>query len=112
MKSKRDSQYYTKIAKQYCIDNGEFAVTRGNLQMLEDLYELFKYGRINVPLSEKPYSHPLNRHKYVLDKLDMEWHRPDRMTEKYYYNYPGIVNRPCRNFFFLDLEEEFSKSKR
>ena len=37
----KNSQYYSLIAKQYCIEHNTNMVTRGNLNQMEDLLDLF-----------------------------------------------------------------------
>lgn len=101
---RKDPQYYSKIARKYCIENDTLMVTRGNLNMMEDLLDLF--GADREKLKRKATSNGVFyyskyttlKSSYVLDRLDRESQKPNALFEKGYICYNGIINRPTRCF--------------
>ena len=98
---KRDTQHYSKIASQYLREHPEHGdmITYGDLQLMEDLFDLFGGNREGLKRECKVAgSGQKYRFKYVLDRLDRESQQPNAVFEKWYLNYPGIINKPTRAF--------------
>jgi hypothetical protein len=110
---RRDSQKYSKIARDYLYkiySNGKkdgidikLMVTWGDCQMMEDLFELFGGDRDHLREVTGHIGHHF-RYKYVMDKLDRESTKPDAIFNKYYICYNGIINRPTRCFKLKEWE--------
>lgn len=105
----KDSQYYSKIALQYCREHETNMVTRGDLNMMEDLLELFGGDR-NVLKKKATYNgvfymgdYITRKAQFVLNKLDRESKRPNAIFRKGYICYNGIINRPTRCFEIKEL---------
>lgn len=103
--TKKDSQYYSKIALKYMeeqIARGEVHnnyVTYGNLNMMEDLFRLFGGDpKKELEKSTCPHNYIQRKFGYVMNKLDKESKKPDAIFEKRYIHYKGIINRPTRCF--------------
>ena len=101
----KDSQYYSKIARQYCIEHNTNLVTRGNLNMMEDLLDLFDPKARDRLLDTSYYkgnvcygTYTTKKAQFVLNKLDRESKKPDAIFKKGYICYNGIINRPTRCF--------------
>lgn len=66
---------------------------------MENLFDLFGGDRKNLKTSGKiAYIGHNYRFQFVLNKLDKESKQPEAIFEKYYLNYPGIINKPTRAF--------------
>ena len=105
----RDSQYYSKIALQYCKEHNIGMVTRGNLDQMEDLLDLFDPEARYRLEEQSRYKGDVLMSKYitkkaqfVLNKLDRESKRPNAIFRKGYICYNGIINRPTRCFEIKD----------
>ena len=101
----RDSQYYSKIALKYIqekIAQGELhynMVTYGNLDMMEDLFDLFGGDREEISRKATcPHNNIQRKFGYVMNRLDRESKKPDAIFRKGYICYNGIINRPTRCF--------------
>ena len=110
----KDSQYYSKIARQYCIEHDTNMVTRGNLDMMEDLLELFDPTARDRLYYQSLYkgeicygTYTTKKAQFVLNKLDRESKKPDAIFRKFYICYNGIINRPTRGF---ELKEKINES--
>lgn len=108
----KDTQYYSKIASQYCKDNNMTLITRGDLNTMEDLLELFGGDR-DVLKEKATYNgefymgdYLTRKAQFVLNKLDRESKRPDAIFKKGYICYNGIINRPTRCF---ELKEKINE---
>lgn len=112
MKQISDTQYYSKIAKEYLEkinkeDGTEFYIISYNqIPIMEDLFDLFGGDRDK----ELKKSHSVSdfiyrKFKFVLDKLDKESKKPDAIFEKFYTNYPGIINAKTRVFKLKEVKE-------
>ena len=106
---KRDSQYYSKIARQYCKENDLTLITRGDFNVMEDLLDLFG-GNRNELMDKSKYNGKLymgeyitRKAQFVLNKLDRESKKSDAIFIKKYICYNGIINRPTRCFELKDL---------
>ena len=98
---KKESQYYSKITLQYLQEHPEHGdmVTYGDLSLMEDLFDLLGGDRRELKISGKiAYIGHNYRFQFVLNKLDKESKQPDAIFEKWYLNYPGIINKPTRAF--------------
>ena len=104
-KEMKDDQYYSKIALKYCKKHNTRMITRGNLDIMEDLLDLFD-PKARYRLEEQSrYKGDVLMAKYitkkaqfVLNKLDRESKRPNAIFRKGYICYNGIINRPTRCF--------------
>lgn len=104
---KKDSQYYSKIALRYILEKAVKEdtarldmVTYGNLNMMEDLFDLFGGDRNYInkhPDWSWGHWHRY-RFQFVLNKLDTESRKPGAIFRKGYICYNGIINRPTRCF--------------
>lgn len=105
----KDSQYYSKIAKQYLEELSANAgvkftmICYGNLDDMEELAIRFGAPRekYRKKVIEEGYGIGYVHRKcfqYVLNKLDVESQRSDALFEKGYICYNGIINRPTRCF--------------
>lgn len=101
----KDSQYYSKIALKYCKENEFDMVTRGNLDMMEDLLDLFDSTARDKIREQCMYkgdvlmgAYQTKKAQFVLNKLDRESRKPDAIFKKGYICYNGIINRPTRCF--------------
>lgn len=106
----KDSQYYSKIALQYCREHETNMVTRGNLDMMEDLLDLFDSKARERLLEQSMYkgepcygTYTTKKAQFVLNKLDRESKRPNAIFRKGYICYNGIINRPTRCFEIKEL---------
>lgn len=72
-------------------------ITWGDLQMMEDLFELFGGEREDIRKRTGSMGHHF-RFKFVMDKLDRESKMKNSIFEKGYIHYTGIINRPTRCF--------------
>lgn len=106
----KNSQHYSLIAKQYCIEHNTNMVTRGNLNQIEDLLDLFDSTARDRLLNSSIYkgevcygTYTTKKAQFVLNKLDKESRKPDAIFRKFYICYNGIINRPTRGF---ELKEE------
>lgn len=97
---KKENQYYSKIALEYCVRKGEFfGVTRGDLCMMEDLFDLFGGDREKTLKKSKCMAqYTTAKVEFVLNRLDRESQKPDALFTKGTICYNGIVNRPTRCF--------------
>ena len=109
----KDNQHYSKIAKQYCIEHGTTMVTRGNLDMMEDLLDLFDPTARDRLYHQSLYKGELcygtyttKKVQFVLNRLDRESRKPDAIFRKFYICYNGIINRPTRGFELKEETEE------
>ena len=113
----KDSQYYSKIAlkhlqnlsKKEGVERDD--ITYGDLQLMEDLFDLFGGDRGAV------YAKGLTggsavayRFQYVIRRLDRESKKSDAIFTKFYLNYPGIINKPARCFVLKDHIKRGDKS--
>lgn len=102
---KKDSQYYSKIALNYLQelsrkDGIDYKmVCYGNLQDMEDLFDLFGGDRKKLAEQNLVGGQGVRyRFKYVMDKLDKESKKPDAIFEKSFIHYNGIIKKPTRCF--------------
>lgn len=107
----KDPQYYSKIALQYCKEHDTNMVTRGNLDMMEELLELFDPTARDRLLDQSMYkgevcyaTYITKKAQFVLNRLDRESKRPGAIFKKGYICYNGIINRPTRCF---TIKEEY-----
>lgn len=110
----RDTQHYSKIARDYIYKlrekEGPYydGVYLGDLSMMEALCDLFGWDKSkDLHIVEKYSIGELHRARFqfVLNKLDRESKRPDAIFKKMYINYPGIINRPTRCFVLKEFRE-------
>ena len=106
----KDDQYYSKIALQYCKEHEITLITRGDLNVMEDLLELFGGDR-NELQNQSTYdgefymgNYITRKAQFVLNKLDRESKRPNAIFKKCYICYNGIINRPTRAFEIKELK--------
>lgn len=113
MKTKKDNQYYSKIARDFIYrwrdTHGPFlnGVYYGDLDNMEALADLFGWSSDrDAAYIEKNGMGGLHRARFqfVLNKLDSESKQSDSLFKKMYINYPGIINRPTRCFVLKELE--------
>lgn len=103
----KDSQKYSKIAKQYLEERSKKhnldykIVAYGNLQDMENLFDLFGGNRENGKILGEGLRY---RFQYVMNKLDKESKEQDALFKKGYICYNGIINRPTRCFTLKDKE--------
>ena len=95
---------YSLIAKEYLekLDREEpyikhRMITWGNMQMMEDLFELFGGDRYALRERTGCIGHH-ERFKYVMDRLDRESKKENAIFEKGFIHYTGVIKRPTRCF--------------
>ena len=76
-------------------DEGLTLITRGDLNLMHDLYE--KAVELGAKQLKKEQPQCFYAHVRVLNGLDR-----DERFSKTYINYPGIINRPTRCFSLID----------
>lgn len=110
---KKDSQYYSKIALKYIqqkVSDGELdynMVTYGNLNMMEDLFDLFGGDRKEILRKATcPHNNIQRKFEYVMSRLDRESKKADAIFIKGYICYNGIINRPTRCFIVKENTNE------
>lgn len=104
-KNDKNSNYkYSLIAKEYLemLDKTEpniehKIISWGNLQMMEELFDLFGGDRNKICDQTSCIGHHY-RFKYVMDRLDRENKKEAGIFVKGYIHYKGIINRPTRCF--------------
>ena len=108
-----DTQYYSKIAKDYLEkineeDGTEFyLISYNHIPMMEDLFDLFGGDRDKeLRKSRSVPDFTYRKFKFVLDKLDKESKKPDAIFEKLYVNYPGVINAKTRAFRLKEVKDE------
>lgn len=72
-------------------------ISWGNIQMMEDLFELFGGDRYALRERTGCIGHHF-RFKFVMDRLDRESKKDNAIFEKGFIHYNGIINRPTRCF--------------
>lgn len=104
MEKRGDKLKYSLIAKEYLeeLDKKEPEIKHriiswGNIQMMEDLFELFGGDRNKLRERTGCIGHH-DRFKFVMDRLDRESKKEDAIFEKEFIHYSGIINRPTRCF--------------
>lgn len=109
----RDSQYYSKIALKYLQELSKKdginynMVCYGNLQDMEDLFDLFGGDRKKLDERNLIGGQGVRyRFKYVMDKLDKESKKPDAIFKKGFIHYTGIINKPTRCFSLKEQKEK------
>lgn len=112
---KKDSQYYSKIARDFIYkwreENGPYlrGIYYGDLDNMENLADLFGWDKSKDEAHYKKYGLGGLHHKrfqFVMNKLDYESKQPDSLFKKMYINYPGIINKPTRCFILKELQDE------
>lgn len=95
---RKDNQYYSKIALKYLQELSQKdgidykMVCYGNLQDMEDLFDLFGGNRKKLAEQNLVGGQGVRyRFKYVMDKLDKESKKPDAIFEKSFIHYNGII---------------------
>ena len=110
----KDSQHYSKIARDYIYrlreKEGPYydGVYLGDLNMMENLSDLFGWDRSkDKDIVDRYNIGGLHRARFqfVLNKLDRESKKPDAIFKKMYISYAGIINRPTRCFVLKEFRE-------
>lgn len=102
---RRDSQYYSKIAKQYLEELSKewgmsfTMICWGNLDDMEELFDRFGGDRDKMHQKAVSFNDYINKKfSYVMNRLDYESKKPDAIFKKGYIEYTGILRHPTRCF--------------
>ena len=105
---KKDSQFYSKIAKEYLEElskeNGiKFSmICWGNLDDMEELFDRFGGNRDETLKKAASFNDYINKKfSFVMNKLDYESKKPDAIFKKGFIHYNGILKHPTRCFTLI-----------